>query len=74
MIKSRRMRWERHVERKERNVYTVSVGKPEGNRPLEKPGSGYGQGDETSDSIKNGKFLTYLGSYYIVKRDHALWG
>jgi hypothetical protein len=38
-IKSRRMRWVGHVARvgKERNVYRVLVGKPEGKRSLEKP-------------------------------------
>jgi hypothetical protein len=38
-IKSRRMRWTGHVARmgKERNVYRVWMGKPEGKRPLERP-------------------------------------
>jgi hypothetical protein len=38
-VKSRRMRWAGHVARKgdEIKVYTVLVGKPEGERPLEKP-------------------------------------
>jgi hypothetical protein len=38
-VKSRRMRWARHVARmgEERNVYKVLVGKPEGNRPLGRP-------------------------------------
>jgi hypothetical protein len=37
-IKSRRMRWAGHVARmgEGRNVYRVSVGKPEGRRPLER--------------------------------------
>jgi hypothetical protein len=37
--KSRRMRWARHVARmgEERVVYRVLVGKPEGNRPMERP-------------------------------------
>jgi hypothetical protein len=36
MIKSRRMRWARHVARmgEERNAYRLLVGKPEGKRPL----------------------------------------
>jgi len=36
VIKSRRMRWAGHVARmgKERGVYRVLVGKPEGRRPL----------------------------------------
>ena len=36
MIKSRRMRWARHVARmgERRGVYRVLVGKPEGKRPL----------------------------------------
>ena len=36
VIKSRRMRWAGHVARmgKERGAYRVSVGKPEGKRPL----------------------------------------
>jgi hypothetical protein len=39
VIKSRRIRWAVHVERKEewRNVYRVLVGKPEGKRPLGDP-------------------------------------
>jgi hypothetical protein len=38
-IKSMRMRWEGHVAHmeKERKVYRVLVGKPEGKRPLERP-------------------------------------
>jgi hypothetical protein len=35
-FKSRRMRWEGHVG-KERKVYKVLVGKPEGKRPLGRP-------------------------------------
>jgi len=36
VMKSRRMRWAGHVARmgKERGVYRVLVGKPEGKRPL----------------------------------------
>ena len=39
VIKSRRMRWARHVARmmEKRGVYRVLVGKPEGKRPLGKP-------------------------------------
>ena len=39
VIKSRRMRWARHVARMEerRGEYRVLVGKPEGKRPLERP-------------------------------------
>jgi hypothetical protein len=38
-IKSRGMRWARHLARMGvgRNVYRVLVGKPEGKRPLERP-------------------------------------
>jgi hypothetical protein len=38
-IKSRRMRWARHVAHmgEEKKVYKVLVGKPEGKRPLGKP-------------------------------------
>jgi hypothetical protein len=38
-IKSRRMRWARHMARmgEGRNVYRVLVGKPEGRRPLGRP-------------------------------------
>jgi hypothetical protein len=40
IIKSRRMRWVGHVERmvEKRNVYRLLVGKPEGKRPLGRPG------------------------------------
>jgi len=40
VIKSRRMRWVGHVTRMgdERGVYRVLVGKPEGKRPLGRPG------------------------------------
>jgi hypothetical protein len=39
VTKSRRIRWAGHVGRmgKRRGVYAVSVGKPEGKRPLERP-------------------------------------
>jgi hypothetical protein len=39
VIKSRRMRWSGHVARmgKERGVYRIFVGRPEGRRPLERP-------------------------------------
>jgi hypothetical protein len=38
-IKSRRMRWARHVARmgEKRNAYRILVGKPDGRRPLGKP-------------------------------------
>ena len=41
VMKSRRMRWARHVARmgEERGVYRVLVGKPEGKRPLGRPRS-----------------------------------
>jgi hypothetical protein len=40
IIKSRRMRWAGHVARigEKRNMYRLLVGKPEGNRPLGRPG------------------------------------
>jgi hypothetical protein len=39
IVKSRRKRWERHIARLDmRNVYQVLVGKPDGNRPLGRPG------------------------------------
>jgi hypothetical protein len=39
MIKSRRMRWIRHVARMgdKRNAYRILVGNPEGKRPLGRP-------------------------------------
>jgi hypothetical protein len=39
VIKSRRMRWARHVERMEegRGVYRVLIERPEGKRPLGRP-------------------------------------
>jgi hypothetical protein len=39
MIKSKRMRWTGHVARigEKRNAYRISVGKPEGKRPLGRP-------------------------------------
>jgi transcription termination factor 2 len=41
MIMSRRMRWAGHVARmgEKRNEYRILVGKPEGKRPLGRPGS-----------------------------------
>jgi hypothetical protein len=40
LIKARRMRWTGHVARigERRNVYRLLVGKPEGKRPLRRPG------------------------------------
>jgi len=40
VIKSRRMRWVRHVARmgEERGLYRILVGKPAGKRPLGRPG------------------------------------
>jgi hypothetical protein len=40
IIKSRRMMWARHVARmgEMRNAYRILVGKPEGKRPLGRPG------------------------------------
>jgi hypothetical protein len=40
MIKSRRMRWTGHVARmgEKRNEDTILVGKPEGERPVGRPG------------------------------------
>jgi hypothetical protein len=45
-IKSRGMRWAGHVARmgEERKVYRVSVGKPEGKRPLGRPRSRWEDG------------------------------
>jgi hypothetical protein len=39
MIKSRRMRWAKHVARmgEKRNAYRILLGKPEGKRPLRRP-------------------------------------
>jgi hypothetical protein len=38
MIKSRRMKWARHVARMgTRNAYRILVGKPDGKRPLGRP-------------------------------------
>jgi hypothetical protein len=47
-VKSRRMRWVGHVARmgKERKVYKVLVGKPEGKRPLGRPSVGGKMGSE----------------------------
>jgi hypothetical protein len=41
IIRSRRMRWARHVARmgEKRNMYKLLVGKPEGKRPLGRPRS-----------------------------------
>jgi hypothetical protein len=39
IIRSRRMRWARHIARmgKKRKAYSLLVGKPEGKRPLGRP-------------------------------------
>jgi hypothetical protein len=39
MIKSRRMKWARHLARRgeKRNACTILLGKPEGKRPLGRP-------------------------------------
>jgi len=60
VIKSRKMRWARHVVRigKKRGVYRVLVGKPEGKRPLGRPRRRVADtcecGNEPSGSIKCG--------------------
>jgi hypothetical protein len=43
MIKSRRMRWARHVARigDKRNTYRILMGKPEGKRVLRRPRRGW---------------------------------
>jgi hypothetical protein len=45
-VKSRRMRWAANVARmeEETKVYKVWVGKPKGNRPLERPRSRWEDG------------------------------
>jgi hypothetical protein len=47
MSKSRRTRWEGHVARmrENRNAYRISVGKPEGKRPLGQPRSSWVDND-----------------------------
>jgi hypothetical protein len=47
-VKSRRMRWERHVAREgeERKVYKLLVVKPEGKRTLRRPSRRWGMGSE----------------------------
>jgi hypothetical protein len=54
-VKSRRMRWAGHVEHmgQQRKVYKVSMGKPEGNRPLERPRSRWEDGIRM-DLMENG--------------------
>jgi hypothetical protein len=37
VIKSRRMRWEGHVERKGRGAYRIFVGRPDGRRAIGRP-------------------------------------
>jgi hypothetical protein len=63
-IKSRRMRWARHVARmgEGRKVYRVLVGKPEGKRPLERPRRGW------EDGVKMD--LREIGWGVCVKRIH----
>jgi hypothetical protein len=43
MMKSRRMRWAKHMARigENRNAYEIFVGKPEGKRPLGRPRCGW---------------------------------
>jgi transcription termination factor 2 len=43
MLKSRRMRWTGHIARmeKNRNAYSILVGKQEGKRPLGRPRCGW---------------------------------
>jgi hypothetical protein len=44
MLKPRRIKWARDVARmgEKRNAYSIMVGKPEGNRPLEIPRNRWG--------------------------------
>jgi hypothetical protein len=68
-IKSRRMKWAGHVARmgEGRNLYRVSVGKPEGKRPLERPRRRW------EDGIKMGLWEIGCGVEWIhltQDRDH----
>jgi hypothetical protein len=46
-IKSRKMRWAGHVDVWERNVYRVTMRKPEGKRPVGRPRCGWEDGIST---------------------------
>ena len=74
MIKSRRMRWEGHVEGRRETYTQFRWENLKATDHLKNLAQDTDKAMKLQDSIKCGKFLTYLGSYYIVKRDHALWG
>jgi hypothetical protein len=71
IIKSRRVRWAWHVARvgEKRNVYKLSVGKPEGKRPLGRPRRRW------ADNIKMGLLeLGFGGMDWIgLARDRYRW-
>jgi hypothetical protein len=71
MIKSRSMRWAGNVARmgEKRNAYRILIGKPEGNRPLERPRRRW------EDNIKMGlRGIGWGGMDWIdLARDMDLW-
>jgi hypothetical protein len=63
IIKSRRMRWAGHVARmgETRNAYRILLGKPEGERPLGRPGR------QWVDNIKMDLKRNTIG-WYVLDR------
>jgi hypothetical protein len=73
VVKSRRVKWTRHVARigEISNTYSVLVGKPKGNRPLGRPRRIW------EDNIKMGKVKVKINSSLCLNKHHemkAYWG
>jgi hypothetical protein len=73
-IKSRRMRWAGHVARmgERRNVYRVSVGKPERKRPIERPRRRWEDGIRM-DLRENGWGKRVCSRFTFVRRGAGGW-
>ena len=65
VLKSRRMRWVRHVARmgERRGVYRVLVGKPKGKRPLGRPRRRWE--DNIKTELQEGGYGVWTGSSWI---------
>jgi len=71
VIKSRRMRWAGHVARmcEKRGMYRVLVGKPEGRRPLGRPGRRWADNIRTDLQEMGRGYMDWIG----LVQDRDMW-